>query len=144
MIELGRRLLGQRFIYLGHLDDLRGMMNALDLFVNTSREESFGISVLEAMACGCPVVGYDSKAVDEVVLPHGGEITPQDDIESLKTAVNRWIADPTKLAVARTSARRQAERFDIKYISQQLWREYEEVLAETRREPAALATAATV
>ena len=144
LIELGRRLLGQRFVYLGHLDDLREMMNALDLFVNTSREESFGISVLEAMACGCPVVGYDSKAVDEVVLPHGGEITPQDDIECLKAAINRWIADPTKLAVARTNARRQAERFDIKYLSQRLWREYEEVLAETRREPAASAATATI
>ncbi len=83
LLDQARKKLGNRFHFVGCLTDMRGFSNALDIFVNTSREESFGISVLEAFACGCPTVGYDSKAVDEVVLPDGGEIVEQDSITDL-------------------------------------------------------------
>jgi glycosyltransferase involved in cell wall biosynthesis len=124
LLQSARAKLGDRLRFVGALEDMRGFSNALDLFVNTSREESFGIGVLEAMACGCPVVGYDSKAVDEVVLPDGGEIVPQDDIGALTAAMARWIAAPVQLTSRRQSARRQAERFDLRALSSQLWDEY--------------------
>lgn len=119
--------LGARFRFLGELDDLRGFSNALDLFVNTSQEESFGISVLEALACGCPVVGYDSKAVDEVVLPDGGEIVAQDDVGALAEAIRRWTSDRPALSSRRPAARRQAERFDLRVLSSTLWDMYSHI-----------------
>jgi len=127
LLEQARALLGDRFVFVGELSDMRPLCNALDLFVNTSREESFGISVLEALACGCPVIGYDSRAVDEVVLPDGGEITRQDDIEELAVAVRRWVEDRTELGRRRTRARTQAERFDLRVLSDQLWTHYQEL-----------------
>jgi glycosyltransferase involved in cell wall biosynthesis len=128
IVAMGKSLLGDRFVYVGHLEDLRGMLNALDLFVNTSREESFGIAPLEALACGCPVVGYDSKAVDEVVLPDGGEIVEQDNIELLRETLEKWLSDVALLSVARARARRQAERFDIRTLADQLWDEYRQLI----------------
>ena len=79
LLAEGRRLLGERLHLLGHLDELRTFYNALDVFVNTSQEEACSISVIEALACGCPVVGYASRSVDERILPRAGEIVPQDD-----------------------------------------------------------------
>ena len=133
VVKMGKSLLGDRFIYVGHLEDLRGMLNALELFVNTSREESFGIAPLEALACGCPVVGYDSKAVDEVVLPDGGEIVEQDNVDLLRETLEKWLADAALLSGARAGARRQAERFDIRTLADQLWDEYTQLLGERNR-----------
>lgn len=127
----GRALLGDRLIVLGHLDELRGFYGALDLFVNTSREEACSISVIESLACGCPVVGYASKSVDEQVLPDGGEIVPQDDDEALTEALQRWLGDRERLQAARLGARQQATRlFDIRALAEDLFGQYADLLAE--------------
>jgi glycosyltransferase involved in cell wall biosynthesis len=121
-----KALLSDRVAFLGHLTELRGFYNALDLFVNTSREEACSISVLEAMACGCPVVGYRSKSVDCQVLPGGGEIVAQDDVGRLAEALRDWLADPAKLAAGRAGARQRVEdEFDIRKVADQLWTSYQ-------------------
>lgn len=137
LVAEGRRVLGDRLVYVGHLQDLRPFCNALYLFVNTSREEAFGIGVVEAMACGCPVIGYPSKAVDGVVLPGGGEITPQDDIAALAEALNRWLGDEELIARTRLSARKRVESmFDMRDNCQALWSEYQSIV-ETPQNAAA-------
>jgi len=126
LMQQGKELLGDRLIYLGRLNELRSFYNGLDLFVNTSREEACSISVLEALSCGCPVVGYASKSVDEQVLPCGGEIVEQDHVDQLVDALRGWLSDPGRLAAGRTGARKRAEdSFDIRKISIQLWDEYQ-------------------
>ena len=106
LLDAGRKLLGDRLVHVGHLRDLRGFYNALDLFVNTSQEEACSISVIEALACGCPIVGYPSKSVDEQVLPLGGEIVPQDAQSELAGALNRWLAEPARLSVGSSECAR--------------------------------------
>jgi len=129
LISKGKSMLGEKLVYVGHLDELRGFYNALDLFVNTSQEEACSISVLEAFACGCPVVGYPSKSVDEQVLPGGGEIVEQDDIEALTSCLSNWLKDPSRLASGRQGARQRVEDcFDIRKLSLQLWNEYRSLL----------------
>lgn len=135
VLGMGRQRLGERFFYLGCIDELCGFYNALSLYINTSQAETCSISIMESLACGCPVVGYPSVSVAEQILPDGGQIVPQDDVDALAAAVRQWLSDPQRLAAARPLARRQAERFDIGQISQQLWREYQEVLAEHRSPP---------
>lgn len=120
-----RQKLGERLLSLGHLSDLRGFLNALDLFVNTSERETCSISILEALACGCPVVGYPSISVEEQVLPGGGEIVEQNRIDQLTAALARWLSDPAWLSAARYEARRRVEQcFDIRKLADQLWGEY--------------------
>jgi glycosyltransferase involved in cell wall biosynthesis len=126
LLAMGRRLLGDRFQPLGHLRELRPLYNGLDLFVNTSQEEACSISVMESMACGCPVVGYPSTSVDEQVLPDGGEIVTQDSIHELTQALTRWLSNPARLHAVRADARARAERmFDIRKLADQLWAEYQ-------------------
>ena len=136
----GRAKLGDRLVHVGHLTELRGFYNALDLFVNTSRQEACSISVIESLASGTPVVGYPSTSVAEQILPGGGEIVEQDRPDLLADALRRWVGDPARLSVARHGARQRAEEsFDIHRLADQLWDEYQAVLSEhpgARRAPA--------
>lgn len=129
VIPEGKRRLGNRLVHFGHLTELRGFYNALDLFVNTSRQETCSISVLEAMACGCPVIGYPSKSVDGQVLPGGGEIVEQDRIDLLAAALQRWLSNPEMISAGRFGARRRVEHeFDIRKLAGQLWSEYQSLI----------------
>jgi glycosyltransferase involved in cell wall biosynthesis len=129
LLAKARARLGDRFVFLGYLDELRDLYNGLDVFINTSQEEACSISVLESLACGCPVLGYPSRSVDSQVLPGGGEIVPQDDADALTAALVRWATDTAGLPTRRAGARAQAERqFDIRALSLQLWREYAELV----------------
>ncbi len=141
LLASAKQRLGQKLMLLGHLDELRDFYNGLDVFVNTSQEEACSISVIEALACGCPVLGYPSKSVDDQILPDGGEIVAQDDREQLAAAASRWLADDNGRAQARHAARRQAEdRFDICKLADQLWDEYGQLLHEDVRSMVAAAT----
>ena len=125
LLRDARARLGERLIELGHVDDLRGFYNGLDLFVNTSQEEACSISVMESLACGCPVLGYPSRSVDDQILPEGGEIVPQDDVTTLAERLAGWARDPELRGRRRSLARKRAElMFDIKILAGQLWDEY--------------------
>jgi glycosyltransferase involved in cell wall biosynthesis len=131
LLRQAKQKLGSQLLHVGHLADLRGFYNALDICVNTSLEEACSITILQALACGCPVVGYPSKSVDEQVLPDGGEIVRQDHVEELAAALNRWLSDRRKLLEARRRARRRVEEnYDIRELADQLWSEYESLLKE--------------
>jgi glycosyltransferase involved in cell wall biosynthesis len=130
LLRTARGKLGDRLVALGHMNELRGFYNALDVFVNTSQEEACSISVSESLACGCPVVAYPSKSVDGQILPDGGEVVAQDDIHELTTVLRRWLSAPDQLSSRRSGARRTAEAyFDIRKLSRQLWDEYTRILA---------------
>ena len=131
LLAWAKAQLGDRLLTLGHIDDLRDFYNGIDIFINTSQEEACSLSVIESLACGCPVLGYPSKSVDDQIEPGGGEITPQDDINKLSTAIERWISDPTSLSERRDAARKHAEmKFDMHRQSEQLWREYQSLLEQ--------------
>ncbi len=131
LLQQAQARLGDRFIHVGRLSDLRPMMNALDLFVNTSQGEACSISVLEALSAGCPVVGYPSRSVDTQILPGGGEIVPQDNVGTLAVALRSWLSDSAKLDAGRAGARRRVEEdFDIANVSRQLWVDYQDLLSK--------------
>jgi glycosyltransferase involved in cell wall biosynthesis len=132
LISNSNELLGRRVTFLGHQQDLRPLLNGLDLFVNTSQEEACSISVIEALAHGCPVIGYPSKSVDCQILPGGGEITPQDDIQELSRCIQRWIDDDELRSRTSTTARNIAvNSFDMLGNCEQVWMLYNEILGKS-------------
>jgi glycosyltransferase involved in cell wall biosynthesis len=134
LVANSNELLGSRVTFLGHQQDLRPLLNGLDLFVNTSQEEACSISVIESLAHGCPVIGYASKSVDCQILPDGGEITAQDDIPALAECIQRWSADPNLRIQTSANARRIAtSKFDMLGNCEQVWKIYEDVLQTRAR-----------
>ncbi len=82
--------LGDRLRLIGHVDDIEPFMQSLDVFVSASEYETFGNSVLEAMACSKPVAAYAGGSVAEVV-GNAGLIAPTDDFDALQQHVQKLV-----------------------------------------------------
>lgn len=81
-------------------EDVAEVYNGLDLFIQCSRGEGFGLSFIEAQACGTPVIGTDFTAMKQVVNPKSG-ILVDPIIKYLRAdSAIRAIPDPKKIAEA--------------------------------------------
>jgi len=58
----------ERIQFLGNCEDTPGILSAMDMFALTSHNEASPVSILEAMACGLPVVAPDVGSIGQAVL----------------------------------------------------------------------------
>ncbi len=95
-------------------------LNKGDIFLNTTRIESFGVSVIEAAACGLPIVTTDAgelpylweNEVDALIVPSGNS-------EAMASSVQRILNEPGLAQRLLQNARRKAERFDWSIVMPQ-------------------------
>lgn len=114
-----------RVEHLGMRDDLEALLPQADLFLSASQTESFGLSILEAMACGVPAVSTDVGGVGEVV-GETGRLVPVHDPDTMARAAVELLRDPERHAeMARAARRRACEEFTTDRIVSQ----YESVYA---------------
>jgi len=72
-----------------------------DAFIHANAREPFGLVVLEAMACGLPVVGVESGGVSELVDEAVGQLAPRAEAGALAEAVDALFArDPAAIGAA--------------------------------------------
>lgn len=111
--EIARHGLQDRCRILPFQDDIRPIMAAADLLVLTSREESFGLVLVEAGACGHPVVATRSQGPVEIVDDGvTGYLVDQDDEAQLADRVDRLAVDAdARTTMGRAGARRVDELF---------------------------------
>jgi glycosyltransferase involved in cell wall biosynthesis len=70
--------------FIGFVSDVNGFMKQIDIFVLTSHWEGFGYVMVEAMACGKPVLAFDISSNPEIVKNGvSGYITPYADINAM-------------------------------------------------------------
>ena len=86
--------LGGEVIFTGYVpeEDLPKLYNAADLFVYPSLYEGFGLPILEAMACGTPVVASNVSSLPEVAGDAGLLVNPQD-VDALTNAMYKVLTD---------------------------------------------------
>lgn len=98
--------------YVGKPDqaELVALYNAADVLVAPSLYEGFGITPLEAMACGTPVVVADATALPEVVGDAGLRVPPQD-IGAIATALRQLYEQPEVYARLANAGRDRAQLF---------------------------------
>ena len=85
--------------FLGKIETVAPLLASADVFLLPTSSESFGLSALEAMASGVPVVGSDSGGLPEVVT-NGvtGLLYPVGDVDSMAAGVLSIITDPSRQA----------------------------------------------
>jgi glycosyltransferase involved in cell wall biosynthesis len=110
--EMERPNLKQRVHWIGYIPDQERVYfyNAADLLAYPSWYEGFGMPLLEAMQCGCPVITSNSSAMPEVVGDAGLFIDPAQE-ESLKEAVLRLIREPGLAEKMKIAGLEQAKKF---------------------------------
>jgi len=117
-------------------DELPQVMNALDVLVLPSRttprwKEQFGRVIIEAQACGIPVIGSNSGAIPGVV-GKGGLIFPEGDVPSLASVFSTLHSDPQGTRELGRIGRCQVEEnYTWARVAEQMWEIYGRTLAET-------------
>lgn len=93
--EIARAGIGARVWLAGERRDVPDVMRSLDVFVLPSQSEGISNTILEAMACGLPVIATAVGGNGELVVQdETGSLVPPLDTEALADALLRYAADP--------------------------------------------------
>jgi N-acetyl-alpha-D-glucosaminyl L-malate synthase BshA len=114
----------------GETQDVVGLLSVSDLFLLPSLQESFGLSALEAMACGVPVVASKVGGLPEVVI-HGvtGFLHPPSDVERMADSAAMILSDAALHArMAAEGVRVAMDRFSADRVVPQYAELYERTL----------------
>ena len=106
---IGKNGLNDEVMLLGNQDSIATILPVADLFLLPSQTESFGLSALEAMACGVPVIASNTGGLPELVT-HGydGFLLPVGDVEGMSEAAIELLSDKSKLNTMKEAARTSA------------------------------------
>jgi L-malate glycosyltransferase len=119
-------------IFMGKQSDLVEILSASDIFLMPSQSESFGLSALEAMSCGIPVVSSSVGGLPELqVQGETGYIAEFGDIDRMSRYTLELLKDENKYKRFSHAARTRAvEHFDISRIVPKYEEHYNKVLAQ--------------
>ena len=91
-------------------EDVPNFLNRLDIFLNVTDFESFGVSTIEAMACGVPVIAHDAGGSAEIIENNmNGILYSPNDPKVLVDKILELIDDPKQLDALALEARNDVE-----------------------------------
>ena len=112
--------------------DLPYIYNAAFAFLYTSLRESFGIPLLEAMACGVPVVTSNTSSMPEIGGPHALLVNPES-ADEICDAILRLETDNQLYARQQQVGLQRTKLFSWRQTAEQLLSLYEQVYLEIKR-----------
>jgi len=116
--------------FLGHRQDVRRLLCQADVFLLTSRSESFGIVVLEAMEAGCPVISTRCGG-PETIITHGenGLLADVGDVEGLANYVVHLLNDDALCQkLVRQGRQTVLDRYSVETVSARMADVYQQAL----------------
>lgn len=122
-------------LHLGHVSNdrlLSLVYSAADLFVVPSLQDNLPNTVLESLACGTPVVGFDVGGIPDMVRPGvTGLLAPVGDVDALRDAIVELLRDPASRGEMSENCRRIAvEKYALEVQAQRYVELYGEMLDE--------------
>lgn len=115
--------------FLGHIpiSDLVAVYNLADAMVFPSLYEGFGLPVIEAMACGTPVITSPNGSLKEVAADAAQFVEPTD-VESIAHGIRRVLNNSVHAAHLREKGLERAGCFSWQRVAAQTYRVYESVV----------------
>jgi glycosyltransferase involved in cell wall biosynthesis len=125
---IDERDLGEEVTLMGARSPIEAEFAQASIVVSASAAESFGMTLVEAMRCGVPVVSTDCPLGPAEIIEHGvdGLLVPVDDREAMAAALAELIDDRSARLRMGEAARASARRFDPAPIA----RTYEALFAD--------------
>lgn len=116
--------------FLGYRPDVVGLLHNFDVFLLTSTTEGFSIAVLEAMACGIPVIATKSGGPAEIIEDGvSGILVECGNFEAVQKAILRLVAKLEKGEVRTEVPQTYLELFDLKVMLKKYEKLYTEILS---------------
>lgn len=128
---VGTRML-ERVFFLSNRDDIPSLLHQADVFLLTSQRESFGISLLEAMAAGCPVVATRTNGPESILTDGGnGLLAEVGDVHGLASHVIHLLRDKALSQRLAYSARQTVlNHYSLETVATRMAGVYHEVLKQ--------------
>lgn len=122
--------LAQRVRLKGWVDDVSQLLTTFDLFVSPSRSEPFGLSIIEAMAAGAPVIATRSEGALEIIeADKTGRLVPIGEVEALAKAISDLLSDQAQRRSLSANAQLVVrERFSLERMVGETEKVYEQIL----------------
>ncbi len=122
-----------RIIFQGYKthDQILKAYHQADAFIFTSRMESFGIAVLEALACGLPTIAYAVGGIPEIIEDQtNGLLIPPFDGDTFTLQLVNLLKNPEQQQKLQKSARKRAEKFNIEDNTKKMEEVYHQIIAK--------------
>lgn len=131
--------LGGRVIFPGYVDEqrVRSLLQNAAVYVNPSLYEGFGMTPIEAMGAGVPVVSTRRTAIFETTRGLAEYYDPPEDPQALATRLLGVLAAPPDRAARERSQQVMRDCYDYRVIADEYWRVFRGLAGHERQGPAA-------
>lgn len=109
------------------------MLHQSDVYVMSSRSETFGVAAIEALACGLPVIATECGGAADFMNKDNGVTCPVNNVEELSGCISHMISRYQEYDRAKIAADCQ-KRFSSKTIGKQLEGIFDEILRKSKKQ----------
>jgi len=118
--QIAELKLNKQVLLHGKVDNPFIYMKHAVFYILSSRNEGFGIVIIEALACGTPVIATNCESGPSEIIENeeNGLLIPVEDEKALKETMERLYHDKELYVKLKTNSRRSVKKYDIKNIVQ--------------------------
>ncbi|MDQ7734490.1 glycosyltransferase family 4 protein [Halomonas sp. SpR1] len=102
--------LKNKVTFLGHRSDLADILPVLDIVCIPSKNEAFGLTIIESMACGLPIIGSNSGSLPELVDANSGVLVEPFNVPAWRDAMEALIRNESQRKAMGRAARQRVEQ----------------------------------
>lgn len=110
--------------FLGYRNDISAICQASDLFVFMSKQEGLPVAMMEAMACGVPVICSDIRGNTDLVENGVSGIISESTPEKLAENILQLVSNPSKLQELSAQAAKMIQKFDLSTVEPEMLKIY--------------------
>lgn len=115
----------ERVVFLGYRRDIPQLCACADVFLHTSHQEGLPVAVMEAMACGTPVVASRIRGnVDLIEDDITGFLCAPQDVDGFVEKIRRVLDEPALAEELRSNGLQKIKGFDMSIVTKQLQKIY--------------------